>query len=299
MKKYIGVDLGGTQVRAALISQDGELLQMVSNPSLAQEDAQTIVNNLISTIHQLDIDEEVSGIGLGVPGPVDTIHGKMVMATNIPALSGYHLVKAIEDEFKLPTYMDNDANVAGLAEAIVGVGKDKPIVYYVTHSTGIGGALIVNGEVVSGRNGYAGEVGNIIIDRNRKRQPQLNVGAIENEASGPSITRRAKEVVSSEISNTKELFDLARKNDPKAVKLVDEIAYDMAMLFSAIAHVVDPTMFIIGGGVTKSKDVYFDLVKKYYKELVHTNMQDTEFAFASLKEPGLIGAAMLPKSKGN
>ena len=298
MKKYIGVDLGGTQVRAALISQDGELLQMASNPSLAKEDALTIVNNLISTIHQLDIDDEVSGIGLGVPGPVDTIHGKMVMATNIPALSGYYLVKAIQDEFKLPTYMDNDANVAGLAEAIVGVGKDKPIVYYVTHSTGIGGALIVNGEVVSGRNGYAGEIGNIIIDRNRKRQPQLNVGAIENEASGPSITRRAKEVVSSEISSPKQLFDLARENDPKAVKLVDEIAYDMAMLFSAIAHVVDPTIFIIGGGVTKSKDVYFDLVKKYYKELVHTNMQDTEFAFASLKEPGLIGAAMLPKSKG-
>lgn len=298
MKKYIGVDLGGTQVRAALVSQDGELLQMVSNPSLAQEDAQTIVDNLISTIHQLDIDGEVAGIGLGVPGPVDTINGRMVMATNIPALSGYHLVKVIEDEFKLPTYMDNDANVAGLAEAVIGVGKDKPIVYYVTHSTGIGGALVVNGQVVSGRTGHAGEVGNIVIDRNRKAQPQLNAGAIENEASGPAITRRAKDSVSSDISNTKQLFDMAREGDPKAIKLVDEIAYDMAMLFSAIAHVCDPTMFILGGGVTKSKDVYFDKVITYYKQLVHTNMQDTEFAFASLKEPGLIGAAMLPKSKG-
>jgi glucokinase len=299
MKKYIGVDLGGTQVRAALISQDGEILQMVSNSSLAQEDAQMIVDNLIKTIHELDIDKEVVGIGLGVPGPVDTINGKMIMATNIPSLTGYHLVKDIEDEFKLPTYMDNDANVAGLAEAIIGVGKDKPIVYYVTHSTGIGGALIVNGQVVSGRNGHAGEVGNIVIDRNRKPQPQLNAGAIENEASGPSITRRAKESVSSEIKDTKEVFDLAKNKDPKAMKLVDEIAYDMAMLFSAIAHVCDPTMFILGGGVTKSKDVYFDQVIHYYKELVHTNMQDTEFAFASLNEPGLIGAAMLPKSKGH
>lgn len=298
MKKYIGVDLGGTQVRAAIINQDGEILEMVSNPSLAKEDAKTIVDNLIATIHQLHIDHDVTGIGVGVPGPVDTIHGKMVMATNIPALTGYHLAKAIEDEFKLPTYMDNDANVAGLAEAVIGVGKNKPIVYYVTHSTGIGGALIVNGQVVSGRNGYAGEIGNIIIDRDRKPQPQLNTGAIENEASGPAITRRAQETISSSIVDTKEVFDLARNQDPQAMKLVDDIAYDMAMLFSAIAHVCDPTMFIIGGGVTKSKDVYFDKVIAYYKQLVHTNMRDTEFAFASLKEPGLVGAAMLPKSKG-
>lgn len=299
MKKYIGVDLGGTQVRAAIISQDGEILQMVSNPSLAQEDAETIVNNLIATIHQLDIDDEVAGIGLGVPGPVDTALGAMVMVTNIPALTGYHLVQAIEDEFKLPTYMDNDANVAGLAEAIIGVGKGKPIVYFVTHSTGIGGALIVNGQVVSGRTGHAGEIGNIIIDRNRNAQPQLNVGAVENEASGPAITRRGKVEISPDISSTKEVFDLARDGNPKAIKLVDEIAYDMAMLFSTIAHVCDPTLFIVGGGVTKSKDVYFDKVIEYYKTLVHTHMADTEFVFASLKEPGLIGAAMLPKSKGN
>lgn len=299
MKKYIGVDLGGTQVRAAIISEDGKILQMVSNSSKAQEDAPTIVANLIQTIHELDIDNDVVGIGLGVPGPVDTENGKMVMATNIPALSNYHLVQVIEDEFHLPTYMDNDANVAGLAEAIIGVGKDKPVVYYVTHSTGIGGALIVNGQVVSGRNGHAGEIGNIVIDRNRTPMPQLNTGAIENEASGPAITRRAKEAISNDIQDAKEVFDLARNNDPKAIKLVDEIAYDMAMLFSVIAHVCDPTMFIVGGGVTKSKDVYFEQVKQYYKTLVHTNMQDTEFAFASLDEPGLIGAAMLPKSKGN
>ncbi len=299
MKQYIGVDLGGTQVRVARVSEDGEILQMVSNPSKAMEDADTIVSNLIATIRQLDLDQNIVGIGLGVPGPVDTINGRMIMATNIPALSGYGLVDVIAKEFNLPTYMDNDANVAGLAEALIGAGKGLSTVYYVTHSTGIGGALIVNGQVVSGKHGHAGEIGNIIIDRYRNKYNHLNAGAIENEASGPSITRKAKERISKEIKDTKEVFDLARQNDPKALELIDEVALDFSIMFSVIAHVCDPDAFVVGGGVTKSKDVYFDKVIENYKKHVHKNMQGTKFLFASLKEPGLIGAAMLPKSKGH
>ncbi len=298
MKKYIGVDLGGTQARAALVSEDGKILQIVTNPSKAQEDAQTIVDNLVSTIQQLDLDDSVVGIGLGVPGPVDTINGKMVMATNIPALSGYNMQQAISERLNLPTFMDNDANVAGLAEALVGAGKDKPIVYFVTHSTGIGGALIVHGQCISGAHGHAGEIGNIIIDRQRKKINNLNAGSIETEASGPAILRRAQEKVSSDIKNTKELFDLARENNEQAMMLVDEIAHDFAIMLSSIAHVVDPDAFVFGGGVTKSKDVYFDKVIKYFKNHVHKHMRDTEFLFAQLEEPGIVGAAMLPKSKG-
>lgn len=298
MKKYIGVDLGGTQARAALVSEDGKILQIVTNPSKAQEDAQTIVDNLVSTIQQLDLDDSVVGIGLGVPGPVDTINGKMVMATNIPALSGYNMQQAISERLNLPTFMDNDANVAGLAEALVGAGKDKPIVYFVTHSTGIGGALIVHGQCISGAHGHAGEIGNIIIDRQRKKINNLNAGSIETEASGPAILRRAQESVSSDIKNTKELFDLARENNEQAMMLVDEIAHDFAIMLSSIAHVVDPDAFVFGGGVTKSKDVYFDKVIKYFKNHVHKHMRDTEFLFAQLEEPGIVGAAMLPKSKG-
>lgn len=298
MKKYIGVDLGGTQARAAIVSEDGKILQIVTNPSKAQEDAQTIVDNLVSTIQQLDLDDSVVGIGLGVPGPVDTINGKMVMATNIPALSGYNMQQAISERLNLPTFMDNDANVAGLAEALVGAGKDKPIVYYVTHSTGIGGALIVHGQCISGAHGHAGEIGNIIIDRQRKKINNLNAGSIETEASGPAILRRAQEKVSSDIKNTKELFDLARENNEQAMMLVDEIAHDFAIMLSSIAHVVDPDAFVFGGGVTKSKDVYFDKVIKYFKNHVHKHMRDTEFLFAQLEEPGIVGAAMLPKSKG-
>ena len=298
MKKYIGVDLGGTQVRAAIVNEHGKIEQLVSNPSLALEDAQTIMDNLINTIKQLDIDEKVVGIGLGVPGPVDTLAGAMVMATNIPALSGYNVVKDVQAAFNLPTFMDNDANVAGLAEAIVGVGQGLPIVYFITHSTGIGGALIVNGEVVSGARGHAGEIGNIIIDHQREKHNELNVGAVENEASGLAITRRGQAILGDHIQDAKDVFDEVAKGNTQAIELIDAVAYDFAILLSSIAHVCDPHLFVLSGGVTKSKDLYFDKVLKHFKDHVHPHMKETKFAFASLKEPGIIGAAMLPKSKG-
>ena len=298
MKQYIGVDLGGTLVRAAIVDEAGKIIRQISRPSFALENDRKIMDNFIATIKELDFDNKVVGIGIGVPGPVDVKAGAMTMATNIPALENYPVVKAIHDAFNLPVFMDNDANVAGLAEAVLGAGKALPVVYYITHSTGIGGALIVNGQVVSGARGHAGEIGNIIIDRNREKYSELNAGSIETEASGGAILRRGQELLGPEIKTTKDVFDQVAVKNPLAIKLVDEIAYDFAVLLANVAHVVDPDIFVIGGGVTKSKDHYFDAVIRHFKTLVHDPMQETKFAFASLVEPGIVGAAMLPKSQG-
>ena len=298
MKQYIGVDLGGTQVRAAIVNENGEIIRQVTNPSFALESHEEIISNMISTIKELNFDEKVVGIGIGVPGPVDTKTGSMVMATNIPALENYPVAKVISEAFNLPVFLDNDANVAGLAEALLGAGKGLSVVYFITHSTGIGAALIVNGQVVSGARGHAGEIGNIVIDRNREKYNELNAGSIETEASGGAILRRGQAVFGDDVLETKDVFEKVALKDPQALTLVNEIAYDFALMLSNIAHVVDPDLFILSGGVTKSKDHYFDLVIKHFKSLVHLPMQETKFAFASLAEPGIIGAAMLPKSQG-
>jgi len=298
MKTYIGIDLGGTNVRIAKVSADGHILSVVKSPSFAQSGPAKVMENLIQCIYQIDDWQSCSGIGLGVPGPVDTLKGEMLMATNLPGFEHYPIAETLKKEFNLPTYVDNDANVAGLAEALVGSGKGFPIVYFITHSTGIGGALIVNGQVVSGKNGHAGEIGNIIIDRNRKKYNHLNVGAIENEASGNALVRIARENIDSTIDDAATLFALAKENHPIALKIIDTMAFDFAMMCSAIAHVCDPYAFIIGGGVFKSKDLYLDKIVKYYKEHVHLGMQNIEFLAAQLEEPGLIGAAMLPVSFG-
>lgn len=298
MKTYIGVDLGGTNVRVAKVNELGEILQEVKSPSYAQEGPKKVMENLMDCIRQIDDLKSCSGIGLGVPGPVDTQKGEMIMATNLPGFEQYPIAKTLEAEFGLPTYVDNDANVAGLAEALVGAGKGLPVVYYITQSTGIGGALIVDGKVVSGRFGHAGEIGNIIIDRNRKKYNHLNVGAVENEASGNALIRIAREKIDPSIDSAAQLFKLVKENHPVALEIVDTMAYDFAMMCSAISHVCDPYAFIIGGGVTKSKDLYFEQMKSYYRDLVHVGMREVDFFTASLNEPGLIGAAMLPVSYG-
>lgn len=299
MKKYIGIDLGGTNVRAAMVDELGNVLQMVKSATEIEKGTEHVMNTIKNMIRSLDDYENCEGIGMGVPGPVDTKEGKMVMASNLPGFEGYPIAETIQKEFNKPTYIDNDANVAGLGEAIQGAGKGKGICYYVTISTGIGGALINEGKVVSGKNGHAGEIGNLIIDRNRKKlQNLLNVGAVENEASGMALTRKGKEIFGNDkIEHAGHVFDLARQGNEEALKLVDDMAYDIALMFSLIAHICDPDVFVVGGGVmNKAKDVFFDKMESYFRTLIHKGMQTVEFKEAILEEPGIVGAAMLPMS---
>lgn len=298
MKTYIGIDLGGTNVRVAKVSEDGEVLVEVKSPSFASEGPAKVLDNMIELIKSIPDYKSCSGIGIGVPGPVDVIHGEMVIATNLPGFEHYPLTNTIEYAVNLSTFLDNDANVAGLAEALVGAGKNKPIVYYITHSTGIGGALIINGKLVSGRHGYAGEIANIVIDRDRKKINYLNAGAVENEASGVALGRIGKERLGDKVESAKDVFALARKGNHTALDIIDRMSYDFAMMCANIAHVCDPDIFVIGGGVSSASDLYLDKVKEYYKNLVHVGMRDVDFVLAELDEPGVIGAAMLPLSNG-
>lgn len=184
--------------------------------------------------------------------------------------------------------------MAALGEAVLGGGKGYPIVYYVTISTGVGGALVIDRRVISGQNGHAGEIGNICIDRNRPKYNILNAGAVENEASGTAITRKGRDVFGDSIKHAGDVFDLARSGNEKALKIIDDLAYDLAMMFSAIGHIIDPHVFVVGGGVMKGKDVFFEKMEAYYRSMIHEGMQPVVFREAVLEEPGIVGAAMLP-----
>lgn len=297
MKTYIGVDLGGTNVRAAIVDEEGNVLVQKKSPSYAQEGKEKVMDTIINLIKSLPDYESCSGIGVGVPGPCDEKTGSMVLATNLPGFEGYSIANKLEETFHMPSFIDNDANVAALAEALVGAGKGKKVVYYVTLSTGIGGGLVINGECISGKHGFTGEIANIIIDRNRSKVNYLAVGAIENEASGTAITRKANEKASKKYKHAGEVFEDAHNGDPVAKEIVDNVARDLAQLFATIACVCDPDIFILGGGMMQSSDLFLPSVIEKFKEISHTQLHDDEFVLASLEEPGVIGAAMLPKSK--
>lgn len=297
MKTYIGVDLGGTNVRAAIVDEEGKVLVQKKSPSYAQEGKEKVMNTIINLIKSLPDYESCSGIGVGVPGPCDEKTGSMVLATNLPGFEGYSIANKLEETFHMPSFIDNDANVAALAEALVGAGKGKKVVYYVTLSTGIGGGLVINGECISGKHGFTGEIANIIIDRNRSKVNYLAVGAIENEASGTAITRKANEKASKKYKHAGEVFEDAHNGDPVAKEIVDNVVRDLAQLFATIACVCDPDIFILGGGMMQSSDLFLPSVIEKFKEISHTQLHDDEFVLASLEEPGVIGAAMLPRSK--
>ena len=297
MKTYIGVDLGGTNVRAAIVDEDGKVLIQKKSLSYAQEGKEKVMDTIINLIKSLPDYESCSGIGVGVPGPCDEKTGSMVLATNLPGFEGYSIANKLEETFHMPSFIDNDANVAALAEALVGAGKGKKVVYYVTLSTGIGGGLVINGECISGKHGFTGEIANIIIDRNRSKVNYLAVGAIENEASGTAITRKANEKASKKYKHAGEVFEDAHNGDLIAKEIVDNVARDLAQLFATIACVCDPDIFILGGGMMQSSDLFLPSVIEKFKEISHTQLHDDEFVLASFEEPGVIGAAMLPKSK--
>ncbi len=298
--KYIGIDLGGTNVRAALVDAQGNILQVVKRATEVEKGTAHVMQTIKEMIKEIDGYESVAGIGLGVPGPVDVKNRWMLLSSNLPGFTKYPIAKEIEDTFNIPTFIDNDANVAGLGEAIQGAGKGYDSVYYVTISTGIGGAFINDGKVVSGQFGHAGEVGNLIVDRNRNKVNHLNVGAIENEASGTALTRKGKECFGEGVAHAGHVFDKAREQEPQAIALVDGMQYDLAVMFSFIGHICDPAIFVIGGGVSeKEKDSFFNQMVEHYMTLVHPGMRDVKFVSAQLAEPGIIGAAMLPVSNLN
>lgn len=298
MKSYIGIDLGGTNVRVAKITESGEILAQVKGPSYGQEGPEKVLGNLKELVHQIPDWQECKGMGVGVPGPVDTTNGTMVLSTNLPGFAGYPFADDLKKEFGMPAFLDNDANVAALAEALVGAGKGLNYVFYTTISTGIGGCLVVDGKTVSGKHGFGGEVANIIIDRNRERVNYLNVGAIENEASGTGLKRKYEALSGEKIEHTGVVFDKAAAGDEVAQKVVAEFQKDLGQYFATVSCVCDPDIFIIGGGMTKSANKWLSGVVEQYKEMSHTAVQDTPFVLAGLEEPGIVGAAMLPVSNG-
>ncbi len=299
MKTYIGIDLGGTNVRCATVQPDGTVLQTVKGPSHAKEGADAIISNIVALVKQLQNWDEASGIGIAVPGPVSRDGNGMAMATNIPCLTKFPLRDTLQNELHLPCVLGNDADAAGLAEALVGAGKGLRTVVYITLSTGIGGAIIYNGQLLPGCHGYSMEVASMSVDGSRAHVNLPANGAIEDWASGTSVTRIGNEKMPGQnFVHAGQVFDLAEKNDPTAVGIAEQVTTDLAVMFGNLATTIDPDCFILGGGMMKSAGYFLPLVKEKYKQRVLPALVDTPFLLASLEEPGVVGAAMLPMSNG-
>ena len=298
MNYYIGIDLGGTNVRVCKVDDEGKIVQDVISPSYGLEGPQKIEANILDLLSQFDLTNVLS-IGLAIPGPVDGQRNVITQATNVPGCEGYPFAANIERITGVKTFLDNDANAAGLAEAVLGAGQGYPIVYYLTHSTGIGGGLIVNGHVIQGHKGYAGEIANVIVDKDAKQFPNyahLNRGGVETVASGTAIGLFGRDIIGDEVKSGSDVFKLAKAGNEKAIEIIDKMAKDLATCMADISAIVAPDCFVIGGGVSHSSGMYFDKLKEYFKSMVHPVMREVPILKAELAEPGVLGAAMIGKS---
>lgn len=304
MKCIFGVDIGGTNIKFGKFIDDELVLSFqVKTNSNSNDPIKPIVRQIVSTIlMNLDGDDELFGVGVGVPGPV--VDGIVLGAQNIY----WEIVefrKYLDEEFKLNNYPNlklvilNDANAATLGEWHYGNGHNCPNMVFVTLGTGIGGGIIVNGKLLEGVKGSAGEIGHIKIFPFEGRKCSCGLqGCLEQYASATGIAKTAYgmikngETVLSEKKhiNAKDVFDAAKEGDKIALDVVDKTAYYLAIGLASVANTLNPNKIILGGGVSKAGEILLNNVNKYFKDLAFYSITETEIELATLfNEAGIYG----------
>ncbi|PFA66784.1 glucose kinase [Bacillus sp. AFS015802] len=293
MTLRIGVDLGGTNMRAALLDDKGGILKEAKEKTEAHAGPVKVIANLISLIERVKGDEDVLGIGIGCPGPLDARSGTILSPPNLPGWDRIPLASIVEEHFELPVKVENDANVAAVAEAKLGAGAGYESIYYLTVSTGVGGGFVIKGKVFQGANGYAGEVGNMIVVPNGRKHPSLNPGALESLASGTAIGAAGE---SNGIPGGSEaVFNEARNGNEAAQCIIDESVDYLAMAIANLTHAINPDVFVLGGGVMSAEEQILHPLRAKVKEYVYPELKElVRIVPAKLgSNSGVIGAGFI------
>lgn len=314
MSKYcFGVDIGGTTVKIGLFSTKGELLDKWEIVTRKDEGGSLILSDVAKAVEDKLIElkvskDDVSGIGLGVPGPI-TEDGRVLKCVNL----GWGIFNVAEEVTKLTgienVKVGNDANVAALGEMWKGGGRGYKNMVMVTLGTGVGGGIIINGKILAGSNGAAGEIGHLTVNYDEEETCGCGKkGCLEQFASATGIVKEANRLLFEsdkpsklrdiQYLSAKAIFDTAKEGDELANVLVDELGRYLGLACSHIAAVVDPQAFVIGGGVSKAGTILTDIIKKYYESNVMFALKGKVFELAQLgNDAGIYGCAKMVVDK--
>lgn len=277
---YLGVDIGGTKVSAGIVTAHGEILATAKgamNANGSAEDGLIAVKAVVDEILSRD-KRTLAGIGVSAPGPVDPPTGKVANPVNLPCWRDYPLRSEMERSYQLPVWVDNDANAAGLAEALWGAAAGYDSVFYASIGTGIGTAIVLHQSVYHGPNGAAGEGGHMSIDFHGDVNCNCGKpGCIESMAAGPGIARRARVKVASNVKNGRALLNLAegdvsaitseavgrgwKAGDPISTQILIETADMLAVWLGNIVDLLDPEVVVVGGGLGGLISNFFDEIR--------------------------------------
>ncbi|MGE7367147.1 ROK family glucokinase [Desemzia incerta] len=316
-KKIIGIDLGGTTVKFAILSSEGDIQQKWSIETDISEEGTKIVPSIIASIKKHIEMYDMStgdflGIGMGSPGTVDAENGTVIGAYNLNWKTLQMVRQQIEEGTGIPFFIDNDANVAALGEAWRGAGESEPDVVFLTLGTGVGGGIIVDKKLVHGATGAAGEVGHITVEPNGFQCTCGKTGCLETVASATGVVHLARDLSDSyagdsklkysiddgQLITAKVVFDLAKEEDPLALIVVDKVAYYLGLASSHLANILNPSTIVLGGGVSRAGDILTKSIQPYFEQYTFpTIRKSTKIRLALLgNDAGVIGASSLVKS---
>ena len=307
MKYCFGVDVGGTTVKLGLFTVEGELLDKWEIKTYTENEGERILPDVAEAIkgkiaEKLLKAEEICGIGVGVPAPVDK-NGAIERAANVGWMAK-EIKKELEELTGFPCVIGNDANVAALGEMWRGGGQGFENMVLVTLGTGVGGGVILGGKILTGATGAAGEIGHIHIeDKEGDACGCGNHGCLEQYASATGIVRLAKRRLEEDTKDSvlrqgevsaKTVFDAVKAGDEVACEIAEQFGQYLGKGLAAIAAVVNPEAFVIGGGVSKAGDVLCQYITKYYEKYAFHGCMNAQFKLATLgNDAGIYGAAKL------
>lgn len=315
MERYgFGIDLGGTTCKLGLFQVDGTLMEKWEIPTDTRENGKNVLPDIAASVeekirqHHISR-EQIIGAGIGVPGAVNN-EGVVNRCINL----GWGIVpvsKELSSLLSVPVYTANDANVAALGEAWKGSGNGYSSIAMITLGTGIGGGVILDGQIINGFHGAAGELGHIVV--NPEEQDACNCGnhgCIEQYASATGIVRQArKQLAESSVDSVlrkeqdisaKSVFDAAKAGDVLAKKIAEEVCDMLGRVIGTICNVINPEAVIIGGGVSRAGDILLELLQEGFRNSVFHASRDTVIRLASLgNDAGIYGAMKLLLNKDN
>lgn len=307
---YVGVDLGGTAIKVGICNEQGALLHTYEGPTEVSKGVDTVILNIEKYVRHIVEEspyswEQLVGVGAGVAGFTNVREGVIVLAPNV-GFKDVPIRSILEDRLGKLVKIDNDANVAALGEAWAGSGNGIENCVCYTLGTGVGGGIIINGKIYQGFSGMAGEIGhtNVVPDLEAIQCGCGKMGCLETVSSATGIIRMANDAVergdhtslqSVDTIMAKDVFDAAKAGDEVALRIVHRAAYYLGKSLASVAAVLNPEMFIIGGGVSKAGDILFDEVRSVFASLAPEPLQrGVSIVPATLgNDAGIVGAAGL------
>lgn len=302
-----GVDIGGTTVKIGLFQEDGTVLDKWEIVTRREDHGAAILPDVAKAIEEKLAErgiekEKVVGIGVGVPAPV-TADGVVKQTANLNW--GYKEVKReLEELTGIKVEVGNDANVATLGEMWKGGGQGNKNMVMVTLGTGVGGGIIIDGNILIGTNGAGGEIGHIVMEPDETERCGCGkTGCLEQYASASGIVRLAKRYLADFKGDTvlkidsvtaKDVFDAVKAGDQAAIEIAKVFGRYLGHGLASVSALVDPSIFVIGGGVSKAGEILFDYIKEPYMEKAFFANKEVKFALAELgNDAGIYGAAKL------